>query len=503
MWAMSAGSVTRGGLLGRTPLRRLARRAKEARPSTLVVAVLLVAITAAGCVLRADAASDPTVFRPDDNPPNEYLSADEAAYGKIARALADNGFYGQSNQARPVHWPPGAPFMFAFAHELDPQPRIDGNWDVPAAYTAQVIVGTATILAAFALALVLAGTAAGLGAAALVAFYPPLIESSGQLLSEPLGALLVTCAMLAVALALRRPAWWRLVAAGVLLGATVLTRADLILVPAITAVVVGVALWHRCRRAQTEGDATPAPRRTALLAGARGALLVGAGCLLLVGPWSAYASQEEGEFVPISSGGASNVFIGTYLPGDGRIAGMKRALVDELRQRRPSLSDDTALSIGASQYLKMVAARHPELPYEQALRAEGRVNLSRYALGQPLDFGAMMVAKVERLWLHPNNGGFRGRPDLVWLRAIHLAVVALGVVGLVAAAVRRRGGATLWLLALVLAYVTALNAVLVSEARHNLAVMPLVVVAGAAGVALALPRERPTATFGGRSGARR
>jgi small-conductance mechanosensitive channel len=38
----------------------------------------------------------------------------------------------------------------------------------------------------------------------------------------------------------------------------------------------------------------------------------------------------------------------------------------------------------------------------------------------------------------------------------------------------------------VLLYVTALNAVLVSEARHNLAVMPLVAVAGAAGVTLGL-----------------
>ncbi len=488
MWAMSAGSVARGGLLDRTPLKRLAGRAKQARPSTLVTAVLLVAITAAGCVLRADAASDPTVFRPNEKPPDEYLSADEAAYGKIARALADNGFYGQSSQERPVHWPPGAPFLFAFAHKLDPQPRVDGNWDVPAAYTAQVAVGTATIVAAFALAFVLGGAGAGLGAAALVAVYPPLIEASGQLLSEPLGALLVTCAMLVVALSLRRPAWWRLLAAGVLLGATVLTRTDLILVPAITVVVVGVALWHRCRRAQTERDATPAPRRAALLAGARGALLVGAGCLLLVGPWSAYASQEEGEFVPVSSGGASNVFIGTYLPGDGGLVGMKRALVDDLRRRKPNLADDRTLAIVSSHFLEMVAARHPELPYEQALRAEAMENVRKYALGQPLDFATMMAGKVERLWLHPSTGG--GRAELWFNSAIHLAIVALGVVGLLAAAVRRRGDPTLWLLALVLAYVTALNAVLVSEARHNLAVMPLVAIAGAAGVALALLRER-------------
>jgi len=497
---MSAGSVTRGGLLGWTPLRRLARRVKEARLSTLVVAVLLVAITVGGGVLRADAASDPTVFRSDYKPPEEYMSADETAYGKLARSLSDHGFYGQPGQKHPVHWPPGAPFLFAFAHELDPQPRVDGNWDVPAAYPVQAIVGTATILAAFALAFVLAGPIAGLGAAALVAFYPPLIDASGQLLSEPLGALLVTGAMLAVALALRRPVWWRLVGAGVLLGATVLTRADLILVPAITAVVVGVVLWHKQRSAHNEDVATPAPRRTALLAGARGMLLIGAGCLVLVGPWSAYASQEEGEFVPISSGGASNLFIGTYLPGDGRLFVMKRALIDQLRQRNPSLADDRANAIGTPAYLQMVAARHPQLSYEEALRAEAKINLRQYALGQPLDYAAMMAGKIERLWLHYTVGG---RTEQTWIRGIHLAVVALGVAGLLAAAARRRGGPMLWLLALVLAYVTALNTVLVSEARHNLTVMPLVAVAGVAGLALALLRERPTATLGGRSGARR
>jgi hypothetical protein len=72
---------------------------------------------------------------------------------------------------------------------------------------------------------------------------------------------------------------------------------------------------------------------------------------------------------------------------------------------------------------------------------------------------------------------------------LHLALVAFGAVGLLAGlALARTPG--MWLLAGVLLYVTAINAVLVSEARHNLSVMPVVVAAGAAGVSLAAARLR-------------
>ncbi|MGI8828657.1 MAG: hypothetical protein ACR2I5_02640, partial [Candidatus Limnocylindria bacterium] len=86
-----------------------------------------------------------------------------------------------------------------------------------------------------------------------------------------------------------------------------------------------------------------------------------------------------------------------------------------------------------------------------------------------------------------------------WIRALHIAIVALAAAGLAAAAARRRGGPILWLVGLVLLYVTALNAVLVSEARHNLAVMPLVAVVAAAGVTLALRGGAARASACGRS----
>ena len=184
----------------------------------LRVLAVLAALTVVGGVLRFHAASDPSA----------YQSKDEQSYAMIARGLSVTGNYGNPGMTDPVHWPPGAPLMFALAYELKPQKRGGGVWDVPSAYPAQALVGTLTIPAAFLLAYLVAGWGAGLLAAAAVAFYPPLISASGDLLSEPLGALLVTSALAATVWALRRPAsWLPPIAAGLLLGATILTRADL------------------------------------------------------------------------------------------------------------------------------------------------------------------------------------------------------------------------------------------------------------------------------------
>jgi len=107
--------------------------------------VALIVIVAAGGALRFHAAAHP----------NGHQSEDEQAYAKIARSLVFHKTYGTRDQVDAVHWPPGAPVMFAIAHRLNPKPRPEGRWDVPGAYAWQAAVGTLTILAAFWLALLL------------------------------------------------------------------------------------------------------------------------------------------------------------------------------------------------------------------------------------------------------------------------------------------------------------------------------------------------------------
>lgn len=426
------------------------------------VLIGLALLTIAGGALRAHAAVRPS----------PYQSADERAYTKLARAIATRGEYETRGMDDPVHWPPGAPALFAAAYALDPPPQRDGEeYDIPSAHTVQAVVATALIPLTFALAFVLAGPGAGLAAAAGVALYPPLARTPSELLSEPLGALLACGGLLLTLLALRRPAVWRFAAAGLVLGLTVLTRADLLLVPLIAATVAGIAVAYRAGALRGLAAAGP--------------LLIGA--LAAVVPWSVFASGEAGHTVPVSSGGASNLFVGTYLPGEGTMFGAKRALAREVKRRHPGARDERAANLSQELVIQTVAERRPRSDPETALRDEALQNIRRYALGDPSAFAAMAAAKVRRLWLRYTVGTHR-RP-LDELTALHVGLVLAAAAGLAAGLWRRRS-AGLVLLALVLAYVTALNAIMVSEPRHHLPVLPVLLAAGAAGTALAISALR-------------
>ena len=53
------------------------------------------------------------------NPRDDYQSADERAYGKLALDIADNHHYGSpsTKMREPLHWPPGAPMLFAAGYK--------------------------------------------------------------------------------------------------------------------------------------------------------------------------------------------------------------------------------------------------------------------------------------------------------------------------------------------------------------------------------------------------
>jgi hypothetical protein len=137
--------------------------------------------------------------------------------------------------------------------------------------------------------------------------------------------------------------------------------------------------------------------------------------------------------------------------------------------------------------IRTVAARHPGLSEEQALRRETLVNLREYALGQPGPFAGMLASKVWRLWGSYTHGTYQRTRGPI--RVLHLALLAFGLTGLAAGLVATRR-AELWAIAALLLYLTAMNAVLVSEARHNLTVMPVLIAGGAMGFRLAAGRLR-------------
>jgi hypothetical protein len=409
------------------------------------------------------------------NPTSSYQSADERSYGKLAVNLADARQYGppSTGMRDPLHWPPGAPVLFAAAHLVAGDAASDRTYDIPSAYWAQAIVSLGSTLAALALAWALAGAWAGVAAAAVVGLYPPLILATGEQVSEPLGAFLLTSALAVFAWSARRGWWWGQLIAGALLGATVLTRADLILAPGLVALLA--LLWQWRGRGE--------PRRGLLWAGA---LLAGAAVTVL--PWSLYASERAGSFVPVTQGSAAPLFVGTYLPGGGHTVGMKRALEDEVKRFRPELGDTPAFEIPAGNYMDMIAARHPSLSKDKAIRREARENIHEYAFGDPAGFAVMMGDKVQRMWTRYARGGAR---HTSWaIRVLHILLVLGAFTGLAAAVWRLRSVPLLVVLAIAL-YSTALHMLVVSQARYNLPLMPGLLAAGCAAWLMLLRPPRP------------
>jgi 4-amino-4-deoxy-L-arabinose transferase-like glycosyltransferase len=430
-------------------------------PRGAIVAALLVLLIAPATMLRLEEAND----HPG------HASADERAYVRLASDLRSRGSYGGPSMAHPFHWAPGAPALFALADALSGRSAAD-HIDARAARRAQAVVGALTVAAAFGLAALIAGPWAGLAAAAAVAFYPPMVAATSRLTSEPLGAFAMTAALAGVAWAWTRGRVAGFAAAGAAIGLACLVRADVLLAALLLGPAVG--LLHA--------------RRAGWRAGVAAGCATLVGVLAVVGPWSAWASRRDRTFVPITDGGPTTLFVGTYLPGHGTIFGLKHALAREALKVHPSIRHKPVFRVPEKVFLDAVAARHPTLTRDAAISAELHRNLRVYLLGHPGAFARMMAAKVWRMWAFPFRGTFRrADPGTLWL---HRTLVLLALAGLLGGLLRGRSP-ILGLVLLTLGVTAALDVAFVAEARHAFRLMPALLAAGAAGWALLAAGARP------------
>jgi hypothetical protein len=257
-----------------------------------------------------------------------------------------------------------------------------------------------------------------------------------------------------------------------------LVRADLLVVPLVLAAVIALSL----RRAGA---------RRALAAA--GAYVVAAA--LALAPWSAYATGRRGALTPITSSSWSALFVGSYLPAHGRIFELREKLGDEARAYNPEIRHVENRNLRTEWILDAVAGRHPQLGRSEALKRETLRNLRVYGLGRPLDFAAMQADKVARIWIGYDRGTHHN--ERAWILAVHLLVSAAGLGGLLFGLWRTRHP-VLWAILATVLTATAVNAFFVSEARHNVRLVPLLVAGGAAGVALGR-RLNGRPTRGGRT----
>jgi len=113
------------------------------------------------------------------------VSPDGAVYGLLARKFLDQGFY----ESLHVYWSPLYPTLTGvFGSFIDDLEQ--------AGKTASVFCGAALIIPVYLLGKRFYGRRVATFAAMLVAFYPPLIESSSEMLSEALYTLIFACMIL-------------------------------------------------------------------------------------------------------------------------------------------------------------------------------------------------------------------------------------------------------------------------------------------------------------------
>jgi len=218
------------------------------------------------------------------------------------------------------HSSPLYPFFLALVSKL-------GGSSLHAVRVVQSLFGAATVALMFALGRMTLGRRAGLAAAVLTAVYVPFVFFEAEFLEITLVITFVVGSLVLLELADRRGSIWTTVAAGALLGAAGLGKPNLLLFAPAGSLWLARGAWRRSRRSRSRGmhddregrgrrrsgdDDTRAARNPWLL----GALFfVSAGLVVL--PATVHNYRTEGDFIPVSSNGGINFFIGNHTGSPG------------------------------------------------------------------------------------------------------------------------------------------------------------------------------------------
>ncbi len=399
---------------------------------TIVILALIVAI---GFALRADRVVNPVTDPVDD----------AAAYLDLSRSLYEDGTYGSRGFVNTSDWSPGAPLLYAGAFFATGGVR-EGTVRI-----LNTILGCLGIVVVFLLGLRLGTRTTGLLAAAAVAVYPPFIHSTGEILSEPPALFTLPAAVLAFVWADgRRPAAWLL--PGLLFGLTALIRPEYLAVGGAFAVFALVREWRR------RGPRAGVLAVTALVL----ALLVP------VLPWTVRNYVVLDRFVPLSTGGGKALYVGTYLAADGDYQRVKAILVERYLGRDLDPGSAALDRVDPVPLFNRVADRYPDLPRDSALGKIGKQNLRDDITNHPLDYGAMLVRKIGRMW----GSGVGSAIESPVGRTVQRLVVLLALAGLVLIAWRRRWEAIAFAIPIVT--ITLIGAVSLAAPRRNEILMTLV-----------------------------
>jgi 4-amino-4-deoxy-L-arabinose transferase-like glycosyltransferase len=213
---------------------------------------------------------------------------DAATYHRLAVQLAAGGSF----PADPFWQPPLYPLLLAALYRL-------GIASLLAVRLVHGLLTAGTALMTYAIARRLAGPRAALAAGLLVGLNGPLLFFFSQLLPAGLAATLLTAALLAALRALERPTAGRVALCGGLLGVAAINVPNALLVAPLVAAAL---VW---RRPGAGAQASPRSLGPGVAAG-----LLAATVILPIVPVTARNVIVSGQFVPISTNGGINLYIG-------------------------------------------------------------------------------------------------------------------------------------------------------------------------------------------------
>ena len=349
-------------------------------PRPRLGAALFVILLLAGAALRFGSASARWNDGPDDG--------DAAEYADMARSLDKHGFFSLEGRVPTAYRAPLFPSWISLW-----TPENGATGPVRAAGAA---LGTICMLLVFLLGRRVSSDAGGLAAMALYAFSRSQIEAAASLRVETFFGAWVLCAALAAAAWALRPDARRTAALGLAIGASLLCRSTLFLLPVV------LALWSLRRAAGVKGLKTAA-------------LLLVSSYVLLV-PWTLRNAAKFGEFVPFERHAS---FGNLYAASIGRIETM----------RDHKIAEDAGLlpwSIDRNVELREIVLRNlRERPFRWIATGVPRVGYLLAHLFFML-FGVglfLLVREALRSWREPAFGAALGL--LAYFLAIHAPIAVL------------------------------------------------------------------------------
>ncbi len=364
-------------------------------------------------------------------------------YGHLALSIARGVGFRFFAGASPVLWRgPAYPYFLAGVYRLTHESQA-------AIVAAQMVLDALSCALLFALAARLLSRRRALICAGLYCLYPFSAYYVARLMPETLFTMLV---LLSVAVWLKiqaAPDPLRSVVLGVLLGALALCRPVMLAFP----VVVAAHLWI------TWGGRT-AWKYVLLL------LLCAAAT---ISPWTYRNYALTGRFIPITTGGGWNLWVGNYVPADGRdfdeLSGER--LENLKRGYRTVTGKDVDLRTYDHDFEVQGQRDEPLLlgPEKDALFREAAVD---HIKGNRAAVAGLVVKKAGRFWADLYSQRLKKYQPAAAI--LQWSLVILGLSGfLLGDEVRRRG----WPLVLPIAYSWALHALTVSTMRYGVPYVPL------------------------------